>query len=126
MRPVYAVQFEVDAHQDLPANHHTTLAIQKVGAWLTEWYGRQGIDLEFPIDGGEVRPGNGHIIDVTVTAVEEETSIWELSWTYPSVNDESVRWTSHCVVARDGKRTEVSISIRIASVAFRMTPVDFD
>lgn len=127
MRPVYAVQFEVEPPHGSPSAEIPRVVQRMVADWVREWYIRNRPPApDVPLDGGELHPDPGHILRVQRASPGGPDELWTLVWSHPSDRDDTLLWTSECVVAHADDRTEVSIVIRLESTAFRIAPSEVE
>ncbi len=127
MRTVYAVQFEVGSPAGPPTSEAAKRIEHMAAEWVTEWYTRNRLPApDVPMDGGELRPADGHLLRVQRLRPSDHAELWTLVWSHPSDRDETLLWTSECLVANVDGETEVSILVRLESTHFRLAPLEFD
>lgn len=127
MRPVYAVQFEVQSPDPAKSAPPTETVIEATAAWLRHWYTeRKGLTVDVPVKGGTVEPVELHRVEVSSVTATTGDSIWSLTWSYPADADEKVLWQSSVTLGQADKAIEVGVVIRIASRDFRVAPLSFD
>jgi hypothetical protein len=103
MRPVYAVQFEVDVPSGLsPASVRERVRSLAAG-WVTDWYTRNRMPVpDVPLTGGDVQPAVGHAVKVQHVTAGGHAELWSLTWSHPADHDVTLLWTSECLVASVG------------------------
>jgi hypothetical protein len=127
MRTVYAVQFEVGAPLgSSPAS--VPERVRKMAAdWVADWYTRSRLSVpDIPLDGCDLQPVAGHAVKVQRVNAGGHAGLWNLTWSHPADHDDTLLWTSECLVASAEGRTEVSIILRLESTAFRIAPSQFE
>src|SRR2546425_2546999 len=122
MRPVYAAQFEVLPPPDFSQDTLPGLVRTEAGDWVSQWYAEhQSLSVSLPFDGGSIEPLSGHRVSVTAATPELGHELWELQWSRSSETHDGLLWTSHCVVAHAGGRTEASVVVHLESTVFRLS-----
>lgn len=127
MRTVYAVQFEVGSPCGLRPGDAARRVQRMTAEWVSEWYARNRPPApDVMLDGGEWQAGAGHLLKVRSVRPSDGKELWTLTWSHPSDKDETLLWTSECLVATAGHETEVSVVLRLESTAFRIAPSEFE
>src|SRR5882672_2770113 len=125
MRPLYAIQFEV-APRDQSKTNVTDEVLRCLASWISEWYLiRKSVRLDFPLEGGSLRPCNGHELTVSRRSHSSEVAHSILSWSYPDENDGNLLWHTRCEVSNFGGMTEFSLQLSLESLQFYIAPVEF-
>jgi hypothetical protein len=95
--------------------------------WVREWYERNHLHApDVPLDGGELQPAAGHALKVRRASSEGGEELWSLTWSHPADRDDTLLWTSECLVASANGQTEVAVTVRLESTAFRIAPAQLD
>jgi len=127
MRPLYAVQFEVVPRGSTTSGELSEAVLQTVSSWVVEWYLRRKAEsIQIPMDGGEIRPRDGHEIAVSRNlSADRKVSRSAISWSYPDDNDGNLLWHSNCDVSEFGGLVEFSLQLLMGSTQFYIAPVEF-
>ncbi len=128
MRPLYAVQFEVVPRGSTTSGELSEAVLQTVASWVVEWYlRRKAASIQIPMDGGELRPRDGHEIIVSRSlSADRSVGRSTISWSYPDDNDGNLLWHSNCEVSEFGGLVEFSLQLLIDSTQFYIAPVEFE
>jgi len=128
MRPLYAIQFEVIPQGSMSSGELSTEVLRTIGSWVSEWYlMRKTTRIDFPVEGGTVRPRSGHEVTVSRNlSSNAQVSHSTVSWSYPDENDGNILWHSRCEISEFDGLVEFSLQLLLDSIQFYIAPVEFD
>lgn len=126
MRPLYAVQFEVEGREGGIRADLATEVLKTVAVWISDWYlTRKTIQISFPLTSGAISPILNHDVnvahDVSIGASISHTTV---TWSYPDENDGNLFWHSRAEIGEFNGLVEFSLQLFLDSTQYLIAPVE--